>query len=117
MVEMQSACFCNSGSTLNPSAMRVFVRVAQRSSFAAAARDLRLSPGAVTKHIAALKLELEKVPCIILDADESALMKTDVARDLFADRYDAEDASDAFRKLIDNYADDAPIILSAVARK
>jgi DNA-binding transcriptional LysR family regulator len=38
--------------------MKVFVRVAQRSSFAAAARDLRLSPGAVTKHIAALEARL-----------------------------------------------------------
>ena len=35
--------------------MRVFVRVAQRSGFAAAARDLRLSPAAVTKHVAALE--------------------------------------------------------------
>jgi DNA-binding transcriptional LysR family regulator len=35
--------------------MKVFVRVAQRSGFAAAGRDLRMSPGAVTKHIAALE--------------------------------------------------------------
>ena len=35
--------------------MKVFVRVAQRSGFAAAARDLRISPAAVTKHIAALE--------------------------------------------------------------
>lgn len=35
--------------------MRVFVRVAQRSGFAAAARDLRLSPAAVTKQVAALE--------------------------------------------------------------
>jgi DNA-binding transcriptional LysR family regulator len=38
--------------------MKVFVRVAQRSGFAAAARDLRLSPAAVTKHIAALEARL-----------------------------------------------------------
>jgi DNA-binding transcriptional LysR family regulator len=35
--------------------MKVFVRVAQRSGFAAAGRDLRMSPAAVTKHIAALE--------------------------------------------------------------
>jgi DNA-binding transcriptional LysR family regulator len=36
-------------------AMRVFVRVAQRAGFAAAARELRVSPAAVTKQIAALE--------------------------------------------------------------
>src|SRR5215470_13980490 len=35
--------------------MRVFVRVAQRAGFAVAARELRLSPAAVTKQIAALE--------------------------------------------------------------
>src|SRR5215831_5500162 len=35
--------------------MKVFVRVAQRAGFAAAARDLRMSPAAVTKHVAALE--------------------------------------------------------------
>jgi DNA-binding transcriptional LysR family regulator len=35
--------------------MRVFVRVAQRVGFAAAARELRVSPAAVTKQIAALE--------------------------------------------------------------
>jgi len=35
--------------------MKVFVRVAQLSGFAAAARDLRMSPAAVTKHVAALE--------------------------------------------------------------
>jgi DNA-binding transcriptional LysR family regulator len=38
--------------------MKVFVRVAQRSSFAAAGRELRMSPGAVTKTIAALEEHL-----------------------------------------------------------
>ena len=38
--------------------MKVFVRVAQRSGFAAAARDLRMSPGAVTKNVAALEAHL-----------------------------------------------------------
>src|SRR5262249_43457674 len=35
--------------------MRVFVRVAQCSGFAAAARELRISPAAVTQHVAALE--------------------------------------------------------------
>jgi DNA-binding transcriptional LysR family regulator len=35
--------------------MKIFAQVAQRSSFAAAARELRMSPGAVTKHVAALE--------------------------------------------------------------
>lgn len=35
--------------------MRVFVRVAQRSGFAAAARELRISPATVTKQVAALE--------------------------------------------------------------
>jgi DNA-binding transcriptional LysR family regulator len=35
--------------------MKVFVRVAQRSGFAAAGRDLRMSPAAITKHVAALE--------------------------------------------------------------
>jgi DNA-binding transcriptional LysR family regulator len=39
-------------------AMQVFVRVAQRSSFAAAGRDLRMSPAAVTKHVAALEARI-----------------------------------------------------------
>ncbi len=38
--------------------MKVFTRVAQRSSFAAAARELRMSPGAVTKNVAALEEHL-----------------------------------------------------------
>jgi DNA-binding transcriptional LysR family regulator len=35
--------------------MKVFVRVAQRAGFAAAARDLHMSPAAVTKHVAAVE--------------------------------------------------------------
>ncbi len=38
--------------------MKVFVRVAQRSGFAAAGRDLRMSPATVTKHIAALEARI-----------------------------------------------------------
>ena len=38
--------------------MRVFVRVAQRAGFAAAARDLSMSAAAVTKHVAALEARI-----------------------------------------------------------
>jgi DNA-binding transcriptional LysR family regulator len=38
--------------------MKVYVKVAQRSGFAAAGRDLRLSPAAVSKHVAALEARL-----------------------------------------------------------
>jgi DNA-binding transcriptional LysR family regulator len=38
--------------------MQVFVRVAQHAGFAAAARDLRLSTGAVSKHVSALEAEI-----------------------------------------------------------
>jgi DNA-binding transcriptional LysR family regulator len=38
--------------------MKVFVRVAQRAGFASAGRDLRMSAGAVSKHIAALEQRL-----------------------------------------------------------
>jgi DNA-binding transcriptional LysR family regulator len=38
--------------------MKIFVRVAQRSGFAVAARDLRMSAAAVTKHVAALEARI-----------------------------------------------------------
>jgi len=38
--------------------MKVFVRVAQDAGFAKAARDLRLSPGAVSKHVSALETQV-----------------------------------------------------------
>lgn len=38
--------------------MKVFVRVAQHAGFAAAARDLRLSPAAVSKHVTALESQI-----------------------------------------------------------
>ena len=38
--------------------MKVFVRVAQREGFAVAGRELRMSAGAVSKHVAALEAEL-----------------------------------------------------------
>ncbi len=40
----------------------------------------------------------------IIDADESSMLMLDTARQLFADRYDSEDA-EGFRRLIDCYAD------------
>jgi DNA-binding transcriptional LysR family regulator len=47
------------GSVDKLESMKVFVRVAQRSGFAAAARDLRLSPAQVTKHVAALESRMK----------------------------------------------------------
>src|SRR5262245_7715026 len=38
--------------------MKVFVRVAKHVGFAAAARELRMSPGAVSKHVGALEARL-----------------------------------------------------------
>jgi DNA-binding transcriptional LysR family regulator len=38
--------------------MQVFVRVAQHAGFAVAARDLKMSPGAVSKHVAALETSI-----------------------------------------------------------
>lgn len=38
--------------------MQVFVRVAQHVGFAAAARDLQMSPGAVSKHVNALEVSI-----------------------------------------------------------
>src|SRR5205809_4412118 len=38
--------------------MRVFVKVAQRAGFAAAARDLRMSRPSVTKHVRGLESKL-----------------------------------------------------------
>lgn len=38
--------------------MKVFVRVAQDAGFARAARDLRMSPGAVSKHVSALETQV-----------------------------------------------------------
>lgn len=38
--------------------MKVFVRVAQDAGFAKAARDLRMSPGAVSKHVSALEAQV-----------------------------------------------------------
>ncbi len=40
----------------------------------------------------------------ILDADEASMLKLDIARELFAERYDSENG-EAFRRLIDSYGD------------
>src|SRR5205807_8948773 len=41
---------------------------------------------------------------VILDADEAKLLRLEVVRDLFADRYELDDAG-IFQKLIDVYGD------------
>jgi DNA-binding transcriptional LysR family regulator len=57
--------------------MKVFVRVAQRSGFAAAGRDLRMSPAAVTKHIAALEA---RVGARLFDRTTRSVGLTEVGR-------------------------------------
>ncbi|HEX5059392.1 MAG TPA: LysR substrate-binding domain-containing protein [Kofleriaceae bacterium] len=57
--------------------MRVFVRVAQRASFAAAARELRLSPAAVTKQVAALEA---RVGARLLDRTTRRVAMTEAGR-------------------------------------
>lgn len=57
--------------------MRVFVRVAQLSSFSAAARDLHLSGAAVTKHVAALE---ERVGVRLLNRTTRAVGLTEAGR-------------------------------------
>ena len=61
--------------------MKVFVRVAQRSGFAAAARDLRMSPGAVTKNVAALEAHLGTR---LFDRNDEGLIATATGDDLAA---------------------------------
>jgi DNA-binding transcriptional LysR family regulator len=57
--------------------MNVFVRVAQRAGFAAAARDLRMSPAAVTKHVAALEA---RVGARLLDRTTRTVSLTEAGR-------------------------------------
>lgn len=57
--------------------MRVFVRVAQRAGFAAAARELRISPAAVTKQIAALEA---RVGARLLDRTTRRVALTEAGR-------------------------------------
>ncbi len=62
--------------------MRVFARVAQRSSFAAAARDLRMSRASVTKHVAAIE---ERHGVRLLDRTTRSVSVTDAGR-VYLDR-------------------------------
>jgi DNA-binding transcriptional LysR family regulator len=62
--------------------MKVFVRVAQRTSFAAAGRDLGLSPAAVTKQIAALEA---RVGARLLDRTTRRVGLTEAGR-VYLDR-------------------------------
>ncbi len=57
--------------------MRVFVRVAQRARFAAAARDLGMSPAAVTKHVASLEAH---VGARLLDRTTRTVALTEAGR-------------------------------------
>lgn len=57
--------------------MRVFVRVAQFPGFAKAARELRMSPAAVTKHVAALE---ERVRVRLFDRTTRHVALTEAGR-------------------------------------
>ncbi len=57
--------------------MKVFVRVAQREGFAAAARELSMSPAAVTKHVAALE---SRIRARLFDRTTRSINLTEVGR-------------------------------------
>jgi DNA-binding transcriptional LysR family regulator len=57
--------------------MRVFARVAQRASFAAAAEDLRMSRASVTKHVAAIE---ERHGVRLLDRTTRSVSVTEAGR-------------------------------------
>ena len=57
--------------------MRVFTRVAQRASFAAAAGDLRMSRASVTKHVAAIE---ERLGVRLLDRTTRSVSVTEAGR-------------------------------------
>jgi DNA-binding transcriptional LysR family regulator len=57
--------------------MRVFVRVAQRASFTAAAEDLRMSRASVTKHIAEVE---ERLGARLLDRTTRSVSTTEAGR-------------------------------------
>jgi DNA-binding transcriptional LysR family regulator len=57
--------------------MRVFARVAQRASFAAAARDLHMSRASVTKHVAAME---ERHRVRLLDRTTRSVSVTEAGR-------------------------------------
>lgn len=80
--------------------MRVFARVAQRSGFASAARDLRMSPAAVTKHVAALESSLG---ARLLDRTSRSVSLTEAGR-VYLERCIAclqasEDAAESIKQL------------------
>ncbi len=62
--------------------MNVFVRVAHRAGFAAAARELRMSPAAVTRHVAALEA---RVGARLLDRTTRTVALTEAGR-VYLDR-------------------------------
>lgn len=57
--------------------MRVFARVAQRASFAAAAEDLRMSRASVTKHVAAVE---DRLGVRLLDRTTRSVSVTEAGR-------------------------------------
>jgi DNA-binding transcriptional LysR family regulator len=57
--------------------MRVFARVTQRASFAAAAEDLRMSRASVTKHVAAIE---ERLGARLLDRTTRSVSVTEAGR-------------------------------------
>jgi DNA-binding transcriptional LysR family regulator len=57
--------------------MRVFARVAQRTSFAAAAEDLRMSRASVTKHVAAIE---DRLGVRLLDRTTRSVSLTEAGR-------------------------------------
>lgn len=57
--------------------MRVFARVAQRESFAAAAEDLRMSRASVTRHVAAIE---ERLGARLLDRTTRSVSVTEAGR-------------------------------------
>jgi DNA-binding transcriptional LysR family regulator len=62
--------------------MRVFARVAQRASFAAAAEELRMSRASVTKHVAAVE---ERLGVRLLDRTTRSVSMTEAGR-VYLDR-------------------------------
>lgn len=80
--------------------MQVFVRVAQHMGFAAAARDLQMSPAAVTKHVNALE---SRIGARLLDRTTRRVGLTEAGR-LYLERcleclHTFEDADASIREL------------------
>jgi DNA-binding transcriptional LysR family regulator len=106
--------------------MKVFVRVAQRAGFAAAARDLSMSPAAVTKHVAALE---SRIRARLFDRTTRSVSLTEAGRS-YLDRcleclQAFEDAEDSVNRIGDKPAgrlrvtapvDFGPGIMASLAR-